>query len=151
MKTLLALSLLQTIGIVVLVVHAFRIEPDVASGARPPNSPAAEFSPGSAPAVAEERLRIIVREELARKHDRPVAAGDVVPAMPAPRRDPAADQRRREAIAQQIEAYSAMGTITDVQMLELQSEIAQLDEASRREMMSKLVRALNSGDIKGRM
>jgi len=36
-------------------------------------------------------------------------------------------------------------------MTELQAEIAKLDDASRRQMMSKLVRALNSGDIKGRL
>jgi multidrug resistance efflux pump len=65
--------------------------------------------------------------------------------------DPSADRQRRESIEQRIEAYSAAGSITDSQMQELQAEIAKLDEASRRQMMSKLVRALNSGDIKGRL
>lgn len=54
-------------------------------------------------------------------------------------------------IEQRIDAYSAAGSITDSQMQELQAEIAQLDEASRRQMMSRLVRALSSGDIKGRL
>jgi hypothetical protein len=36
-------------------------------------------------------------------------------------------------------------------MQELQAGIAQLDDASRKQMMSKLMRALNSGDLKGRL
>jgi hypothetical protein len=41
--------------------------------------------------------------------------------------------------------------MTDAQMQELQTSIAQLDEAGRKQMMSKLMRALNSGEIKGRL
>jgi len=33
----------------------------------------------------------------------------------------------------------------------LQADIAQLDAASRRQMLSKLTRALNTGEIKGRL
>src|SRR5262245_39293325 len=151
MKTLIALSVLQTIGIAALVVHVLREEPDAASGARPASPPAAEVLPHAAPGVGEERLRTIVREELARVRDLPAASGDTEPQVPAVHRNPSADLRRREAVAQQIENYRAVGAITDAQMEELQSDIAQLDEASRKQMMSRLIRALNSGDIKGRL
>jgi hypothetical protein len=92
-----------------------------------------------------------VREELARERNRPATANDALPAVSAPPRDPQADLERREAIGQQIENYRAMGAITDTQMQELQAGIAQLDPASRKQMMSRLIRALNSGDIKGRL
>lgn len=92
-----------------------------------------------------------MREELAREHNRPATASDALPAVSASPRDPQADLERREAIAQQIETYRGLGTITDAQMQELQAEIAHLDAASRSQMMSRLIRALNSGDIKGRL
>jgi hypothetical protein len=76
---------------------------------------------------------------------------DAAPAVAQRPRDVSADLHRREAIAQQIETYRATGTITDAQMQELQADIAKLDEASRKQMMSRLLRALNSGDIKGRL
>jgi hypothetical protein len=57
-------------------------------------------------------------------------------------------KQQRDAVAQQIEAYRATGTITDAQMLELQADIAQLDAASRRQMLSRLTRALNAGRSK---
>ena len=145
MKMLITLSVLQTIGIVTLVVHAF--------GARRPSTPdilpATTFSSRAAPAAPgldERRLRAIVREELA-----PLKAPIDVPPAAAPPASPPVDLRQREVVAQQIEAYRAMGTITDLQMQELQAEIAQLDDASRKQLMSKLLRALNSGDIKGRL
>jgi hypothetical protein len=145
MKTLITLSVLQTIGIAALAVHAFREQPHVATDVRP-TSPAANPVSSAAPSFDEERLRAVIREELARLEPR----GDAPPAV-APPRNPSADRQRRESIEQRIEAYSAAGSITDSQMQELQAEIAKLDEASRRQMMSKLVRALNSGDIKGRL
>jgi hypothetical protein len=44
-----------------------------------------------------------------------------------------------------------VGSITDQQMQELQAGIAELDEASRKQMMSTLIRALNSGELEGRI
>ena len=146
MKTLITLSVLQTIGIAALVVHAFREPPEVAPG-RPPANPLASTVAPAAPSVDEERLRAVIREELAQLDVR----GDAPPALAPPPRNASADRQRREVIEQRIEAYGAAGSISDSQMLELQAEIAKLDESSRKQMMSKLVRALNSGDIKGRL
>lgn len=147
-KTLITLSVLQTIGIAALVVHAFREERPAAPDLRP--SSTVESTIGF---DEQQQLRAIIREELSRLQGQlatPVEASPTAPA-PARRRDPAADRQRSEAVAQQIEAYSSVGAITDTQMQELQADIAQLDDASRKQMLSKLLRALNSGDIKGRL
>ena len=141
---------MQTIGIAALVVHAFREEQPAPDALASP--PAAAIAPGAAQIVDEERLRRIVREELAQQHNRPASGHDMSAAQAAPpRAATAADLQRRDNIAQRIEAYAAMGAISDTQMMELQTDIARLDPASRRQMMSRLVRALNSGDLKGRL
>jgi hypothetical protein len=151
MKTPIVLSVMQTIGIAALVVHAFREEQPARDA--PASPPAAAIAPGAAQIVDEERLRRIVREELAQQHNRPASGHDTSAAQsaPPPRAATAADLQRRDNIAQRIEAYAAMGAISDTQMMELQTDIARLDPASRRQMMSRLVRALNSGDLKGRL
>jgi hypothetical protein len=146
-KTLITLSVLQTIGIAALVMHAFREERPVAPEVRP--SSAAQSTIG----FDEQHLRAIIREELTRLPGQSGLSADAPPpvATPARSRDPIADQHRRETIAQQIDAYRSAGAITDAQMQELQADIAQLDDASRKQMMTRLMRALNSGDIKGRL
>lgn len=146
MKALTTLSVLQTIGIAVLVIHAFRESPQVVPDVRAANPLPAAIS-SVAPGVDEDRLRAVIREEFARLH----VAGEATPTVASQPRDASADRQRRELIEQQIDAYSSAGAITDVEMMELQAEIAKLDEPSRRQMMSRLVRALNSGDIKGRL
>jgi hypothetical protein len=153
MRTLTILSVLQTVGIAALVVHAFGTKQPTAPEQRPPSSSArplssASLAPasGAASSVGEERLRAIVREELAR-----LQSGNASSSVEAQPRNPSVDGQQREAVAQQIEGYRGAGTITDAQMQELQTNIAQLDEASRKQMMSKLIRALNSGEIKGRL
>lgn len=150
MRTLITLSVLQTIGIAVLVVHALREEPHAVSDVGPAQSPASAPPSVEVPRIDEQRLRAILREELAQEHNRPVA--DSLPATPAPPHNPsAAELQQRDLVAQQIEAYRAVGTITDSQMQELQADIAKLDAMSRKQMLSKLTRALNTGDIKGRL
>jgi hypothetical protein len=151
MKTLITLSVLQTIGIAALVVHVFR-EEQLAADSRPVAAPTAVIASGTAPTVDEAWLRRIIREELARQHNRPASEHNASAAQPTPpRAATAADLQRRDNISQRIEAYAATGAITDAQMSELQADIARLDPANRRQMMSKLVRSMNSGDIKGRL
>jgi hypothetical protein len=150
MKTLMTLSVLQTIGIALLVVHAFREEHHSAPAAPAAQSAASLSSSDGASRVDEERLRAILREELAQEHIRPVQE-PIQPDPARPRTPSPAELQQRDVVAQQIEAYRGTGTITDAQMLELQADIAQLDAASRRQMLSKLTRALNTGEIKGRL
>ena len=151
MRTLITLSVLQTIGIAVLVVHALREEPHAVSDVHPARSPASAPASVEAPRIDEERLRAILREELAQEHNRPVAESLPAAPSPAPYNPSAAELQQRDLVAQQIEAYRAVGTITDAQMQELQADIAKLDAVSRKQMLSKLTRALNTGDIKGRL
>jgi hypothetical protein len=157
MRTLIALSVLQTIGIAALVVHSFGAKHAAGPEQRAPSASAPQISPAkesptsgdapSVPSVGEERLRTIVREELAR-----IQAQRNASSSPAAQpRNPSLDVQRREAVEQQIETYRGVGAVTDAQMQELQADIAQLDDASRKQMMSKLIRALNSGEIKGRL
>ena len=62
----------------------------------------------------------------------------------------AEQQYQFERVGQQIEYFSSVGHITDTEMGNLQTEIARLDQAGRREMLRKLTQALNSGAIEGR-
>ena len=149
MRTLIILSVLQTVGIAALVVHAFAAKHSIDPEQRPLSSSIAQPTSGAVPHVGEERLRAIIREELARLQS--TAQVNASPAAAPSPRNPAIDADRREAVAQQIEIYRGVGAITDAQMQELQVEIAQLDVTGRKEMMSKLMRALNSGEIKGRL
>lgn len=109
MKTLVGLSVLQTIAIAALVVHALREPAHVPVNVQPAT---------------------------------PIAASTVATAV---------EPQQRAVVEQQIENYRGVGAITESQMQDLQADIAQLDDAPRRQMMSKLIRALNSGDIKGRL
>lgn len=113
---------------------------------------------GSAP-LSEDRLRHIVREEFDRKlqefaigareaapDDRTNPASSTTSEMQQSNRDPyAADQVERR-----IDYFVGVGTISDADMLQLQSEIAKLNEADRSRMLAKLVAALNSGQLDGR-
>ena len=98
----------------------------------------------------EESLRRIIREELAAQSfsesgsDR---SGETVMASV----DPAEMRDRRAAIAQQVDYYSSIGQISEIEMQALQVGIAALDSSGRREMLSKLTRAMNAGTIKGRL
>jgi len=163
MRALTAISVLQTIGILVLVTHSFRDadrEGERSShalrGADTALSPVPARADDAMLLADEQRLRRVIREELARLQSRPdTAARDVRPALAAnagndSARADSANRYAREAIAQQIETYRAIGSISDAQMLELQAAIAKLDEASRKQMMSRLVRTLNAGDLNGR-
>jgi len=54
-------------------------------------------------------------------------------------------------VERQIDHYRSVGAISEMQMMDLQGEIARLDPASQREMLSKLARAMNAQEITGRM
>jgi hypothetical protein len=98
----------------------------------------------------EARLRNVIREELTRLHAQAQPLQRTrLPATVRARKE--SDDRLSQELAQQIETYRAMGTITDEQMQELQTGIAQLNPPSRQALMSKLIQALNSGEMKGRL
>ena len=158
MKTWMILSVLQTIGLAVLIIQSFGKGPQSAPEQQAQKAGAATLSQslrdapnGNALLADEKRLRKIVREELARLQTQPNMPSSASAAHRVDAGDEPADFQQQQLIAQQIEAYRAVGSITDQQMHELQVDIAQLDEKSRREMMSRLIQALNSGELKGRL
>jgi hypothetical protein len=143
-KALLVLCTLQTIGIVILLAHVLGDERAPATAAPATNPIAVTASPFA----DEDRLRMIIREELAAQ--RTMQSGGTAP-PPVAARDEESNRLLQERVSQQIDAYQAAGAISDAQMQELHVQIAQLDAASRKRMMSKLIRAMNAGDIKGRL
>jgi hypothetical protein len=100
----------------------------------------------------EERLRRIIREELD-DHGAAIGAPATAPEPPKspPPRDEAADRQQKELVERQLAYYKSVGVIQDDEMASLQTAIAKLNEADRREMMSKLMRALNAREITGRL
>jgi hypothetical protein len=148
-KLLATLVALQCAGIAFLVYRALG---DAPAAAAPASSFVAQAAaPSSAP--DEERLRRIIREELAAQ----LAAAPVAPATAgaarvatAPR-DADKDRAQRERVERQIDHYRSVGAISETQMAELQNDIAQLDPAGQREMLSKLARAINAQEIQARM
>jgi len=102
--------------------------------------------------LTEDRMRQIIREELAAQlaqQTGPAAPGDPVSA--AGPRDPVEIERQREQVFQQLEYYTSVGRISDMEMQKLQIEIAKLDAAGRNEALRELVRAINSGRLEGRL
>ena len=100
----------------------------------------------------EERLRQIIREELRAELDRESAPDRKAdPVIVASSVDPAEMEQKRELVAQQLEYHLTVGSISDIEMQQLQLDIARLDPAGRMEMLSKLSRAFNSGSLAGRL
>jgi hypothetical protein len=157
MKFLVGLGVLQTIAILALILLVAR---DRADSVRPqpigenilPNDVRGRDL--NASSFDEQRLRSIIREELVarEKASRSVATTDNSAVKTEPDARATADQRiRSERVVQTLESYKSIGTINDQQMQELQEEIGQLDEQSRNQMMRSLMRALNTGALKGRL
>ncbi len=162
MRAIAIMSVLQTIAVAALLLHSFRtpdrvlLAPEQRSHdlhAAADDSASRVRQPTDRPLTAEDeqRLRTIIREEFAQLQLPPNAQGGGPAPPPESARSEPEDRRRRELVAQQIEAYQAVGSISDLQMLELQTDIAHLDAASRKQMLSKLITSINSGYLKGRL
>jgi hypothetical protein len=160
MKTLAALSFLQIVAIVFLAIQVMKLDPaGTESAASEPaerisnSDQAVLMSPereGPRQLADERQLRRIVREELAAQLD--------LLAMPDPDAaeylDPlveAEQEFQRERVEQEIAHHISVGKISDVDMQNLQAAIASLDKDGQKEMLSLLVRALNTGELEGRL
>ena len=99
--------------------------------------------------ITEDRLRQIIQEEL-RSHMRDVdltsAQRDTQPAA-GQDVDAAELATRRAFVLGQLDYYSSVGSISSAEMAQLHRSIAKLDEVGRTEMLSRLNRALNSGQL----
>ena len=100
----------------------------------------------------EGRLRQIIREELGAELDRRAEPDKPTdPVKVAGSTDTAETVYQRELVAQQLENFLNVGSISDADMQKLQMDIAKLDDAGRTEMLRELSRAFNSGRLEGRL
>lgn len=107
--------------------------------------------------LVQSKLRVIVRDELAAAH------AAYFPAQ-YPQRDRAEpesehdggekareDQQQLEIVSGDIDYYVSQGSISEAEMAALQIQLAKLDLSGRKQMMRKLLGALNSGALAGRL
>ena len=93
-------------------------------------------------------IQEVIREELRTLRSAESASSEAVSASPA---DEAEEALQRDLVAQQIEYFSSVGRISELEMHKLQIEISKLDDTQRTEALRQLTRALNSGNIEGRL
>ena len=100
----------------------------------------------------EQQLRQIIRDELIAHMD--VQGQNDDRARPAVIRDAITEseyQDRRDRVGERINYFSSVGRISEAEMQRLQADIATLNKAGRREMLGRLTRALNSGELDGNL
>jgi len=127
----------------------------VKDGARTAEGATANATPAATEAsrcLDEAEIRRVIREELVAATAAIVAASDA----PAPGRAglppvPAASPAEVALVNSQLDRYIQAGVISNSEMARLQSEIGKLDPAARSAAMRKLVRAMNSGALDGRL
>ncbi len=154
-RALFVFSILQFAAIMLLYTKLSGIEDGLA---RPASTAAASNSPSpfrqqpieQGRNLDEERLRYIIRDELRSELAQLASEQPPVAEAPAPR-DPVEAEQQRVQVLQQIEYYSSAGRISDAEMQKLQMEIARLDPAARTEALRALTRAMNSGQLEGRL
>lgn len=159
MRVLAALSVLQIIAIVFLASRIMVIGHGEVSSTGANSEPIAVFAETAVPtspstedqhSVDEKLLRRIVREELAAQLSLlPASDEDAVETH-----DPileAEQQEQREQVEQDIAYYIGVGKISDAEMRSLQADISRLDKEGQKQMLSRLVQALNSGELEGRL
>jgi len=161
MKTIIILSLVQTGILLILLgkIVLFEEESTIPGNARQNTSVSdpVDAAPTDSHAATtnypdEDRLRVIVREELAAQLGAlSVAGAQKDSAAVLEPEDEAKFQIQRELVAQQLNYHTSVGRISATDMQMLQMEIAKLDEAGRREMLGELTRAMNSGELEGRL
>jgi hypothetical protein len=99
----------------------------------------------------EETLRRIIREELSARLATSPGSADTSGSAAAPDPSHSADNSRQlAAVSEQLDQHIAAGSISDADMAALQMEIGKLDKNGQRHVLSKLMKALNSGALQGR-
>jgi len=159
MKTLSVLALIQLALLAFLAVKLSTLEQSISSAE--PGAVAADATAGDrvghvetmpAQVAWEASLRRIVREEMAA-----VARAGTAPTPPeatyagAAPAAPPTNPQHLAAVSSQLDYFIGVGSISQSEMASLQSSIARLDDAGRRQMLGKLVRAINTGALKGEL
>ena len=100
----------------------------------------------------EVEMRRVIREELATAAAT-APAGQLPPTAGAVAGTPTtpASPEQVELVNRRVDEYIRAGVVSESEMARLQGEIATLDPAARRAAMQKLVRAMNSGALEGRL
>jgi hypothetical protein len=160
LKAFIALVVVQTAILVALAVRVFLLEGEATQPQRADLEtiyvqPSSASQPGRITVTGytdEDRLREIIREELALALEDIRAVAGSADASPAqPLQSGPAYERRRDAVAQSIDYYVSVGHITEQEMSRLHLDIAQLNPDDRRAMMGAIVRAMNHGQLDGQL
>jgi hypothetical protein len=159
MPALVILGLLQTAILLFLLARVVALDSQAglqteAAGQGATEQLRATSSPSSRPAhgvgqLDENRLRHIIRQELSAQ----LTANSAISKsgeedLPRPVSE-AEYQYRLEAALQDLDFYIREGEISDADMARLQGDIAGLDDEGRKQMLSLITQALNSGELKG--
>ena len=162
MKTLIAIGIIQLAAIFWLYMKIADLDDRLDRAAATPReavptsqagpAPTSALSAGNTTFLDEDRLRLIIRDELAVQfEDRAVLQSHASPDAAPTTVDPVEMEARREQLSQQLEYYVSVGRISDAEMQKLQIDIARLDAKGRTEMLRELTRALNSGRLEGQL
>jgi len=120
------------------------------SGAGP--APTSATTTEARSCLDEAEMRRVIREELAAATAASVTAqGSPAPASAVGSLAPPSSADQIEFANRQVDEYIRAGVISESEMARLQSDIATLDPAARRAALQKLVRAMNSGALDGRL
>lgn len=163
MKALIILNILQLIvlAIVLTKVTTSSQHSEVSqSGALSKSSNIAETPPISVSAVnthlshslSEDDLRLIIRDEVLSSlnayQPKPPQSESV---QDSTRNRNQVDEEYLTEVQAEFEVFLVNGVVSEVEMANFQIKLAQLDDKSRKDMLGKLVRAMSSGELKGRL
>lgn len=155
MRTLLILSVIQTLCLLVLVFRSpgdpgTELQPEartpqVTRNAENPFAAPAKTVDTGSPMVDAATLRQVVREELRR------VAGSLESREESSRHVvQQADPHQRDRVEDRIDYYKSVGRVEPDELNDLMREMGKLDEQTRRQLMPELMRALNDREIDGR-
>lgn len=100
----------------------------------------------------ELQLRKIIREELAAQSMAANDPGNERNSTTASESIYTAENRNQlDLVDEKLQYFESVGRISGREMQDLQAEIAKLHNADQKRMLSRLVRTMNAGDIKGRL
>ncbi len=108
----------------------------------------------SSAALTLEQIQKVLRAELTRfKASLPAVSDgrDSSPPVQSNQADLLDQQLQFELVNQELDFYIQQGMISEQDMSNLQYEIAKLNPEGKKQAMSRLVRAINSGELDGRL
>lgn len=98
--------------------------------------------------ISEHKLRQIIQDELQNYlGDRSQLVERDLETSPDHSMIQSEVERHRSHVFRQVDYYTSVGSISDQQMAQLQMDIAKLDKSGRKEILSRIVRAINAGEL----